>query len=559
MKSKFILALAMVGSVAFASYADGYQDGVEYFQAGQEDNAEIVLKKTFNEANTDKAVANYYLGRITLNKGDKAGADKYFDQGIQANPEYPYNYIGKGAVALKNNNKDAAEDFFKQAEKIDKKDAKIKVDIARAYYNADKVVYEKQWRKYIADAKKKDKKESSIYIFEGDVFADDGKYGDSAGYYEMAISFDEERPIAYVKYANTYFRINPEVAISKLSEIVEKNPHSALAQRELAEKYYENNQWTMAAQQYKNVVDNPNHFPKDEQRYVVLLYFDKKYEESSRLAKAQLVKNPKAFLMKRMLFLNAAALKNYQEAETLAIDFFQSAGKDDLFSSNDYTTYGDVLKELGKQIESLEAYTKAVEINPDKIELLKELSSQYSSAAFDARTQNDTIKTAEYYHKAADLFQKFIDKGEYSTNDLFVLAGRYQNVLSTAIDSVQQEAAFNKAIEVIDKVLERVPDDYRIMQRKARIQLSKEANDRSNGLAMESYKKLEEMVKANAEMDANKKNDVLKEAYNYYGSVYLAQKDMAAAVAAYEQYLTLEPENEVLKEYIANLKEKIED
>lgn len=559
MKSKFILALAMVGSVAFASYADGYQDGVEYFQAGQEDNAEIVLKKTFNEANTDKAVANYYLGRITLNKGDKAGADKYFDQGIQANPEYPYNYIGKGAVALKNNNKDAAEDFFKQAEKIDKKDAKIKVDIARAYYNADKVVYEKQWRKYIADAKKKDKKESSIYIFEGDVFADDGKYGDSAGYYEMAISFDEERPIAYVKYANTYFRINPEVAISKLSEIVEKNPHSALAQRELAEKYYENNQWTMAAQQYKNVVDNPNHFPKDEQRYVVLLYFDKKYEESSRLAKAQLVKNPKAFLMKRMLFLNAAALKNYQEAETLAIDFFQSAGKDDLFSSNDYTTYGDVLKELGKQIESLEAYTKAVEINPDKIELLKELSSQYSSAAFDARTQNDTIKTAEYYHKAADLFQKFIDKGEYSTNDLFVLAGRYQNVLSTAIDSVQQEAAFNKAIEVIDKVLERVPDDYRIMQRKARIQLSKEANDRSNGLAMESYKKLEEMVKANDEMDANKKNDVLKEAYNYYGSVYLAQKDMAAAVAAYEQYLTLEPENEALKEYIANLKEKIED
>lgn len=559
MKSKFILALAMVGSVAFASYADGYQDGVEYFQAGQEDNAEIVLKKTFNEANTDKAVANYYLGRITLNKGDKAGADKYFDQGIQANPEYPYNYIGKGAVALKNNNKDAAEDFFKQAEKIDKKDAKIKVDIARAYYNADKVVYEKQWRKYIADAKKKDKKESSIYIFEGDVFADDGKYGDSAGYYEMAISFDEERPIAYVKYANTYFRINPEVAISKLSEIVEKNPHSALAQRELAEKYYENNQWTMAAQQYKNVVDNPNHFPKDEQRYVVLLYFDKKYEESSRLAKAQLVKNPKAFLMKRMLFLNAAALKNYQEAETLAIDFFQSAGKDDLFSSNDYTTYGDVLKELGKQIESLEAYTKAVEINPDKIELLKELSSQYSSAAFDARTQNDTIKTAEYYHKAADLFQKFIDKGEYSTNDLFVLAGRYQNVLSTAVDSVQQEAAFNKAIEVIDKVLERVPDDYRIMQRKARIQLSKEANDRSNGLAMESYKKLEEMVKANAEMDANKKNDVLKEAYNYYGSVYLAQKDMAAAVAAYEQYLTLEPENEALKEYIANLKEKIED
>ena len=46
MKLKFVLALALFGSSVFASYADGYKDGVEYFQAGHEENAEIVLLQT---------------------------------------------------------------------------------------------------------------------------------------------------------------------------------------------------------------------------------------------------------------------------------------------------------------------------------------------------------------------------------------------------------------------------------------------------------------------------------------------------------------------------------
>ena len=116
MKLKFIFTAVLLSGAVLVGRADGYKDGVEYYQAGQEENAEIVLNETLNEPQTDKAEAYYYLGCIALNKGDKANADKYFDQGIQANAEYAYNYIGKGAVALKNNNKDAAEDYFKQAE-----------------------------------------------------------------------------------------------------------------------------------------------------------------------------------------------------------------------------------------------------------------------------------------------------------------------------------------------------------------------------------------------------------------------------------------------------------
>jgi hypothetical protein len=551
MELKFVLALALFGSSVFASYADGYKDGVEYFQAGQEENAEIVLLQTLDEAATDKAEAYYYLGWIELNKGNLDKASEYFELGVKANPEYAYNYVGKGAVALKKGNVDAAKDFFKEAEKINKKDAKIRVDIARAYYNADKVKYNKQWNDALKDAKKKDKKESAIYIFEGDVFADEQKYGDSAGYYEMAITFDAERPIAYVKYANTYFRINPTVAIQKLEEIVAKNPNSALAQRELAEKYYENNQWTKAAEQYKNVIDNPNHFASDDERYVVLLYFGKNYQESLSRAQAQLQKTPTSFLMKRMVFLNQAALEQYAEAEKSAIDFFGSASADNLLSSNDYTTYGDVLKKLGKEEEALGEYEKAVEINPDKVELLKDLSSAYSTAA---TATTDSVKAANYHLKSAELYKKFIDKGDYSTNDLFVLAGRYQNVIATALNDTLKSKAFEKANKVIDEVLERVPDDYRIAQRKARIALTYEGNDRSKGLAVAPYNQMMEILNNDTTIDENKKKEAFMEAYIYIASYYLAIKDSATAKSYYLKYLELDPTNEALKQYIENMK-----
>ncbi len=551
MKFKFILALALFGSSVFASYADGYKDGVEYFQAGQEKNAEIVLLQTLDEATTDKAEAYYYLGWIELNKGNLDQATKYFDLGLQANPEYAYNYVGKGAVALKKGNADAAKDFFKDAEKINKKDAKIRVDIARAYYNADKVKYNKQWNDALKDAKKKDKQESAIYIFEGDMFADEQKYGDSAGYYEMAITFDAERPIAYVKYANTYFRINPDVAIKKLEEIVAKNPNSALAQRELAEKYYENNQWTKAAEQYKNVIDNPNHFASDDERYVVLLYFGKNYQESLSRAQAQLQKNPNAFLMKRMVFLNQAALGQYAEAEKSAVEMFKSASEDNLLSSNDYTTYGDVLKALGKEEQALGEYEKAVEINPDKVELLKDLSGAYSSAA---TSTTDSIKAANYHLKSAELFAQFIEKGDHSTNDLYILAGRYQNVVATALNDSIKNAAYEKANAVIDSVLVKVPEDYRIAQRKARIALTYEGTDRSKGLAVAPYNLMMETIDKDTAIDPEKKKDAFMEAYMYLASYYLANKDTATAKSYYLKYLELDPTNEALKKYIDNMK-----
>lgn len=552
MKSKFILALTLMGSTTLACFADGYMDGVEYYQAGQDKNAEIVLNQTLNDAGTVKTEAYYYLGCIALNRGNSTEANTYFDKGIEADPTFAFNYVGKGSAALRAGNKAEAVEFFKQAEKINKKDAKVKVEIARAYYDANKVTYNNEYNKYLENAKKANKKEATIYIFEGDMFADQKNYGESAGYYDMSLLFNDESPIAYVKYANTYFKINPNEAIAKLKQIVEKKPNSLLAQRELAEKYYENDQWTLATEEYKHVIDNPNHFQSDDERYVVLLYFAKNYTESLQRAQAQLDKNPSSFLMKRMRFINAAQLEKWEDAERYAEPFFAAGSEDNLFSSNDYSTYGDVLKKLGKTEASLAAYEKAVTINPEKTEPLKDLSSAYSIAAGD---EQDPAKQAELYKKAAQYYQQYIDKADFSTNDMFVLAGRYNNVMASAQNNEDKEAAYKKALETIDYVLAKVPDDYRISQRKARIYLVYEGSDKKAGLAKDSYELMIKTLEGQGDkVDAGRRADALKEAYNYIASYYLANGNTATAKAYYEKMLEVDPTNDALRQYISTMK-----
>lgn len=537
MKFKLILSLFLLGS-ALSVYAQGYKDGIEYYKAGQHENAKILLKRNLDKQDTDKALSNYYLGLIALENGQTADAKKYFEAGIQSNAENPYNYVGFGALSLKEGNEKAAEDYFKTARSKVKKDPKVYVAIARAYYMTNPTTYAKEIAKNIAQAKKIDKKDPDAYVFEGDMLAAEKKWGESAGYYEMAIMFDKDLSEAYVKYADTYFHVNPKVAIDKLESLVAINPNSALAQRELAEKYYENDQWTKAAQVYGTYIKNPNHFIEDEERYAVLLYFGGQYQESFDLATKILQKNPDAFLMKRMQFLNKAALKDHVAAEKFAQTFFNNIDPKNKYSSNDFTTYGEVLKQLGRSEESLAQYEKAIEINPEKTELLKDLSSAYGEA--------------KDYEKSALYYQKFVDAGDYTTNDLYVLAGKYQNIIYTATNDTVKNNAIEKANKYIDIVLERVPDDYRIYQRKARINMVTEG-EKKTGLALPAYEKMLELLNKDA---ANLTNnaEAYKEAYSYYGAYYLQSGDKAKAKEYYTKYLELEPTNTALKEYVDKLK-----
>lgn len=541
MKRTFLFS-ALAASVLGAMAQGGFQDGIDYYKADYPEEAAIILTKTINDPASDKALSYYYLGAIDLRKNDKAAALANFDKGIAANPQCGYNYIGKGQIELLNGNESAAEKLFKQGISAADKKEKGAMDaaVARAYFNVNPIKYAKKIEKYIADGDKASKfKESDLFVLRGDMVVNNP--GESAGQYETAIVTDEEvgapvSPEAYVKYARVYFHVNPEYAINKLAELNKKLPNSALAQRELAEKYYDNNQLTLAAEEYGKYMSNPNHFERDEQRYSGLLFFGKKYSKSLEVAEKVLAKNPDNFYMQRMVMYNLFELKRYDEAEAAAKKFFAMVPKDQI-QPKDYEYEGDILMELKQYEAAVAAYKQCEVAFPDRTDILDELAAAYNSAS--------------QFELAATTMKRFIESGDRSLNDLWDCADYYKNWgLSLPEGSEERSAAAAEGIKFIDMAIERQPKAGQLYRTKS--QLIQVGNGTPNIEAADAYKKMIECYEAAG--DKEKRASQIISGLMYIGSYYAANKDMETARSYYQQALDLDPSNEGLANYIKTLK-----
>ncbi|MCC8071382.1 MAG: tetratricopeptide repeat protein [Bacteroidales bacterium] len=534
MKLKFLFGLLLAGTLTAG--AQGYQDGVDNYNAGRFDIAQTILLNNINNPSTDKAVAYYYLGNIAFQDGNVAEAKADFQKGIAADPANGYNYIGLGQVALKEGNKSEAEAQFKEGINTNKKDAALLAAVARAYYNVDPTVYSKQINDYIAKAFKLSKNtEPAVYMLQGDMKADENP-GEAAGLYEMAIMQSKNRGEvnreAYVKYASTYFKVNPKFAIERLVELNELEPNSALAQRELAEKYYDNNQFGSACIQYGKYMENPNHFQKDEQRYAGLLYSAKEYDQSLAIANKVLSEDPENFYMYRIILLDMAALENWAAAEEAGNKLFSLAG--DKVIANDYIVYGNVLSEQGKNQEAVDVFVKAVELNPDKPELLPQLSAIYEKAGM-----ND---------KAVDTMKQYLDGGNGTTNDIVSMARRY-DALARSLpegDPARVDAA-TEGIKYIDMAIAKVPNNGTLYRIKGQLILSQNDN-KPNAAMAEAYEK---MISCYNEDPSNKQKYASSyAAADYLLALYYLEIDPAKAKEYFQDYLTINPDDEQVRNMV---------
>lgn len=539
MKFRTIFSILIGGCALMASAQGGYQDGVDYYNADRFDKAKTILEKTLNDPATKKAVSYFYLGNLDLRDGNNSAAAANYEKGVQADAQYGYNYVGLGEIALKNGNKNEAERYFKQALDINKKDASMMAAIARAYFNVDPTAYKKEIDKYIENGMKASKnKNADLYILRGDMAKSTGDVGLAAGSYEQAVIYAEEsgevNPEGYVKYSNLYNRVNPDFAINKLVELNEKLPASALAQSELAEKYYDNNMFTRAAEQYGKYMQNPNHFQTDEQRYSGLLYFGKKYNESLDVANQVLAKDPDNEYMHRMVMLNKKELGDFAGAAEAAQKLF--AHTNSTFTANDYTTYGDVLAELNKPQEAIEAYEKAYAINNNK-DILASISSMYTDL--------------EDYVKAVEYMQKYVDLGDASLNDYFTLSNRYRNLgISLPEGSPERKEAAEQGIKYVDMALESAATKGPLFRNKASLIMIRDGQDPANDDIKNIY---DEMIASYDEDPANKQANAgaYRTAYNYIANYYLAKNDKDKARQYFNLLLEVDPDNAQLREFLS--------
>lgn len=554
-----ILSMAAFSAIIASAQSQGHKDGIEYYKIDQLENAKELLTKNLPKSGADRAEALYYLGAISLKEGKVDDALKKFKEGISIDSKNGFNYVGLGAIDLKKGDVKAAAEHFKQALKAQNK-AFIHVAIARAYHDADRVAYAKEYEKHMDSARKSNLKEPSIYVMMGDVLrdealangVDDGNtIGKAASAYEQAIYFDKNAPEAYVKYSRVYAHINPDYAINRLLELNKIAPNSAMAQRELAERYYDSDRWTLSAEQYGKYIENPNHFVKDEERYAVLLYFGGRYDESLALANRILSTEPNSAQMRRMIFLNLEKKGDLAGARAAAEEFFKMP--DVSFTANDYSTYANILNQLEDFDAEVTAREKAVEANPAKTELLKALATAYSQAGGRANRANDIETANAFYVKAKNATAAYIDAGTFVTQDLVDLGNRWQNVAATSpMDSEERQIAINEAIKAIDQVIERVPDNYVPYRNKARMTIVRN-NNKPAPETIEAYTKMLEILDAEPE-NKEKRVGIYREAYSQIAGYYIGERDTATAKQWYLKMLEIDPENQALIEYIEKLK-----
>lgn len=457
MKLRFLFSL-MLGASLFAA-AQGYQDGVDNFNAGRYEVAKTLLNKNFNDPTTDKAVANYYLGYIDFIENNLTGAKAYFDKGVAANPQYPYNYIGQGMLELKAGHGDLAKKLFEQAMKFDKKNTAVIAAVARAYWTVNPVMYKKEIDKYIQKALKDSKNtESAVYILQGDMLLAEGQNPGTAGaQYDMAIMQALEKGIvnreAYVKWAFTVDQYNNDAKIKRLQELVDAQPNSALALRELSEAYYAERQYGRALKAYEKYLESPNHFQVDEQRMAALLFSAGEYNRSIEFAQNVLAMDPAAYNMYSIIMNDYYELKEYDKAAEAGKKLF--AVPDAHLLANDYVVYSDILATTGAPVADVDSVIAlGIAKFPDSREMKQgagniyfnyaarfySLADEAKEAGDDSLRRENLVKSLEFYDKAINCVPNLPDYWFY------------RGLVAYYIDGFSQSTkdSFEKVLSIVD-------------------------------------------------------------------------------------------------------------
>ncbi len=543
MKFRFILSAAFIAA-ALTTMAQTHVEGREYYKADQLHNARELLVRNLNNAGTDKAVSNYYLGLIALDEGKVADAAKHFNEGIAANPQYGYNYVGLGACDLRNGDKSAADKQFKTAKGLAKKDAELLIDIARAYYDTDPVAYAKEIDKYVNDARKANMQEADIYLFEGDRKKDNKDVGGAAAQYEMAANYNPDATEAYVKYANLFTQVNPQYAIDMLNKLLQINPNSALAQRELANAYYNAQKFEDAAKEYGKYVKNPNHFKQDEDRYAFLLFYGGDYKAGYDYSTQLLKENPNNFTAQRYQFMNAAQDKEMASQLLPMAEALVAAHKSNpanKFAPIDYILIAEELNTAKRPQEAEALLQEAISENPDNSAFYKQLAMTYVG-------ENNLSK-------AADTFQGYIQHSEKPGYNDFIQQATFAYYAGVENQKENPDVAnkyYDMALEYADKGHEILPDNYKPIKFRGDVAKQKAPENQVASAAVPFYTEAITLIE-NSENPSRYVNDA-KEMYNYMGNYYLEQKDVAGAKQYFSKVLELDPNNEAYRKFVEGLK-----
>ncbi len=544
MKKKYLLGAFLGLLLSSPIFAQG-NIGADYLSIG-----ELQVAKEYFEKQVSKSPAEsyYFLGEIAYREGNMAEAKANFEKGLAASPDYVLNNVGLGHLLLKTSPKEA-EEQFSTALKKDKKNITVLVRIASAYH--ENGMKEKGDEK-LAEARKIDKKAPAIYLLEGDLKAKSNA-GEAAGSYAQAYTFDPTSALAYIKTAKVYENVNPTLAVEMLQKAIEINPDFSLAYKFLGSIYYSNNgQYEKAIEAYKKYFSYGAYTVDDLTRYAASLYFAKKYVEAKVLINEGISKDPKNFVLNRLLMYSYLQSKDYTDGLAAADKFFALDKGTSEYIVQDYMTYGELLSKNNQLDKALLQYDAAIKLDPSKSPVYKDIAVACADAG-------QYVDAAKYYQ----LYVEKSDQDKLEATDFFTL-GRYSYMVgSSAVKNTDPtivasgKESLLKADKAFTTVTERIKDSYLgyFWRARANSLLDPES---TQGLAKPYYEQVVTIILGKA--DGSNKKELL-EAYQYLSYYSYLQYDKSKSesdrelVKSYsEKMLELDPANTVAPQLLDAIK-----
>ncbi|WP_162428418.1 tetratricopeptide repeat protein [Pontibacter pudoricolor] len=535
---KYILLMATAFPTA-AAFAQSGDAGKKALDLERYEEAKSIYKKQLNDKKADNAY--YALGNIYLKTEKLDSATYYFNQGIAKNKKSAINFAGLGKVAMDQGNRAEAEKQFSQALKLSKsKDADVLAAVAEGYLSAPERTDADLQKAigYLQTAVQRDKNNTTAYLMLGDAQLDLKKGGEAMTSYDNAIRIDGNNPKAYLRRGQLYTRSrNYTEAEQAFQKAIEIDPNYAPAYRDLGELYYFAGQYDKALSTFKKYVDMAEDSPETKAKYASFLFLTKNYDQTLKEVQEVLKTDPDNTVMNRLQAYSYLELGQPDKALQAMESYIQKVGKDKLIAE-DYEYYGRILSKNNQHAKATENLQKALDMNPDKVELYQELASAYAKAG--------------QYDKAVAVYNKKREKTEPSNADFYYMGNIYMQAGAEAREAKNEQKAiefFKKADETYANVTTSNPT-YAYGHYWRGLANANLDTESTGGLAKPHF---EEFIKlAGAEPDKYKA--ALVDANNYLGYYYYVVKpNRELAVKHYQEVLKLDGSNEQAKAALAEI------
>lgn len=470
---------------------------------------------------------NFYMGENYFKQENLDSALFFYSKGLEAQPDYALNYVGKGKVNWFKGNADVAKTSFDKALELSKrKDILVLSKIAECYTQAEKKELDLALG-LLTEAQKLDPKNIDVYLLTGDVYSEKQDGNKAIENYKKGQALDKANVKGLLRQGKLYGRSkNYQLAFDLYKEASNIDSTFAPAYREQAELYYLSRQYERAKAKYKRFLELSSNNIDARKRYASFMYLSKDYAETINQINMILKEDTTSNIMNRLLAYSYVEKTDYNSAQSYMNRFFiRSSPENTKILASDFEYQAKIYAKTGKDSMAIISYLKAISMDSSKTEYYGDLGS----LCFKLKKNQDAIK----YFKI-----KQNSKTPLTANETYILGKSY----FFEKDYVSADTSFGTLISMSPKLQQ----GYFW---KARVAAQND-QESTKGLAKPWYELYLEKALANNEKNLKD----LEEAYSYLGYFYFISKDKENSKMYWQKVQEINPTSDKAKKALENLK-----